>query len=186
MYKYLYSICLILLITFSSTPSVANSWNIDFEKSTIEFTGVHAGNDFKGIFKNWQADIQFDPKNAITSYAEVRIFTGSATTGNALYDGTIKGEDWFDIKSFPEAVFKSVSFTAQSSTLFEVVGALEIKGKSVPLKFPVSIEMTGNTALATFEIPLNRLWFDLGVQSDPTAVWVAEEIGVKVRVVANR
>lgn len=169
-----------------SVASSAENWTVDYGKSSIIFEGTHAGNSFDGVFKHWQADIQFDPTELETSYVNILISTNSATTGNALYDGTITGEDWFNTKLFPDAVFKADSFTNKNGPEVDVAGSLTIKDKAVSLSFSMMIEITGDTAVATFEVPLSRLNFGLGTKSDPLAAWVSDEINVRVRVVASR
>jgi len=177
--KYLFIIAL-LLYNFSVN---AKLYEVDYDESTVAFSGIHAGNEFNGAFETWNADIQFDGESLGQSSLRVVFDTASAKTGNAMYDGTLPSKDWFDVKTYPEAVFESVSFKKNDDG-YSVMGDLTIKDTTNPISFDFILE-GHNPVIMTAEFPINRLDFDIGKGSDPSAEWVNENIIVNLQVVAN-
>lgn len=177
---------IIAFITLLSPAAMAKSYVVDMDHSHIMFQGQHAGNDFEGEFKEWQAQIAFDQDNLASSHAVVTITTKSAETGNAMYDGTIPSEDWFNSVQFPTATFKSTSFS-KTDTGYEVTGDLTIRDVTKSMTFPFALEGTEseNTVKMAAQLPINRLDFGVGKGSDPSADWVSDVMTVTINVMAT-
>lgn len=177
--------CLVLLFTFAQNLEAAD-WTVDSAKSQIGFIGTHAGSTFEGRFTNWTADIRFDPADLLSAQAVVVIKTASAETGNALYDSTLPGEDWFNTQVYGEAVFRAESFEALSDDTFRADGTLTIRDKTLPVSLDFSLKTEGTTAVMTATHTLDRLAYGLGATSDPAADWVSREIELTISVTALR
>jgi len=182
--KYL-TFSLLFFILFAHGAVQGKDWQVNLTNSEIRFSGKHAGADFKGVFERWDADISFDPNKLDTSHVRVTIETASAVTGNGLYDGTLKGKDWFDIENHKSAVFEASSFQALGEKRYRVQGNLTIKGNRVSLPFDFTLDVEGTDAKMTASIPLDRIKHGLGVGSDPDASWVSREIGLDIIVNAS-
>jgi polyisoprenoid-binding protein YceI len=166
-----------------ATPSKAKDYEINYEESAITFSGTHAGNEFEGQFEDWTATVSFDEENLDQSTAIITIDTESAKTGNPMYDGTLPTKDWFDVKTYPTIKFTANQF---EKTLlgFTVTGDLDVKGKTRQTSFEFDLQgISPKTVTATF--PINRISYDIGTQSDPSAEWVSENIDVKVKFVTK-
>lgn len=174
----------------------AATYELNPSNSRIGFSGTHAGNAFQGTFTQWQGTLKFDPTSAETlakSTLVVSIRTGSAKTGNAMYDGTLPTADWFNTSQHPQAGFQSQSITATGiSNTFLVTGQLNLKNVRQPVSFtfvvagPTAPNAALNTALNTSAtLVLDRLAFGIGKQSDPQAAWVSQEIGLQLEVKAT-
>lgn len=174
------------LLFFSFSASAAE-YAIDHTRSTISFSGTHAGNNFTGEFKEWRADITFDPNDLQNSFVKAVFQTASAKTGNAMYDGTLPQADWFDAKNSPEASFESTEITKTTEHSFQISGNLTIKGVKLPTTFPFELKTdeAGNS-IARAEFPIDRIIYNIGKKSDPSAEWVSQLITLQLHIVATK
>jgi len=176
---------LIAILALLTRPLAAADWSLVPEKSEIAFSGIHLGNVFEGVFKTWSVEISFEPDQLDAAHARVLVQTGSATTGNKLYDGTLTSGDWFDAARHPEAVFEATGFRANDTRRLSAEGVLLIKGKPVPLTLDFTLDITGSTATMTASHMFDRVALGLGAGSDPTGKWVSREIFVNITLVAT-
>lgn len=180
----------ISLVSLLVAPvAMAKQYNIDHSKSSIAFAGVHAATPFKGEFKRWNAMLDFDPENLTKSKFRVEIDTSSAVTGNKMYDGTLRGEDWFNVVETTEATFLTTEITSKQPNVYSVKGLLSIRNisKTVTFDFTVTPEMLESgkvTTAATTKV--KRLDFDIGKTSDPKADWVEDDITLTLTIVTKR
>ena len=117
---------LAIFASFISSHALAASHDIDYTKSSISFTGEHAGSRFEGVFNDWNAEITFNADDLKNSSLNVTIETKSAETGDALYDGTLPQADWFAAKQHPEAKFISKQLTSNNDGTYQAEGILTL------------------------------------------------------------
>jgi len=170
----------------SAAAAPVAAWTIDHAASEIAFTGTNAGASFRGRFTRWRADIRFDRANLEQSGARVTIDTGSATDGVALHDSTLPQAEWFDVARHPSATFRTTRIRHLGGDRYDADGTLNIKGRDIRVPFPFTLAVDGDRAVMTGRIVLDRSGAGLGMQSDPNASWVSREIGVSLRVTAQR
>ncbi len=163
----------------------ARTWVVSGGDSSISFSGQHVGNTFNGRFASWLANIEFDPIKPEMSKVMVTIDLASATTGNAMYDKTLKTADWFDVAKTPQARFVTTSISRGGAHAYVADGQLTIRGKTVPVKMPFTLVITGNTATMHGKVTLNRTDWGIGSGSDPKGEWVSLSIPVQVKVTAT-
>lgn len=166
-------------------PVYAAPLVVDYTQSEIGFNGVHAGNKFHGVFKRWQADIDFDFENPEKSTLKAEFQLNSAHTGNAMYDGTLPSADWFDVANSPLGTFESTHVAHVEDVLYAVEGTLTLRGQTHPVAFVAEIttEEGGYVSQSAFEI--ERLTYGIGEKSDPEEEWVDNTIGLSLRIVAS-
>ena len=174
--------CWIILIFLYSSIASAVPYRVDYDKSLIRFSGVHAGNEFEGVFNEWTADIDFDHDDPSTAHAQIIINTASAKTGNKLYDGTLPNEDWLNTARFPQAIFMSDKIT-KTDNGYRVEGHLTLRGISHPVSFEFNLEGDDPVAMTAY-IPINRLDYNIGKDSDPNAEWVSDIINITLQLLA--
>lgn len=167
-----------------STGAQAKVYNVDHTNSSIEFSGTHAGNNFKGKFGKWEAKVDFDPAKLANSKIEASFETASARTGNQMYDGTLPQADWFNSENFPNAKFVSTSVKADSvAGKYVAAGNLTIRGITKPTTIIFTISDVSKTPLvATGTLTIDRLAFDIGKKSDAGAEWVGKDIIVNITI----
>jgi polyisoprenoid-binding protein YceI len=154
-----------------------SSYNADPAASRLEFTGVQAGADFKGVFHKFTATVDFAPEALANSRIDVQIDMSSEDSKDKDRDGTIRSADIFDVAHFPGAhyVTKSITKTAAG---YSAVGSLTLRGvtKDVPIDFQFTAAGAGAKLEGTAK--LKRLDFGVG-QGD----WKAtDQIADAVRV----
>ena len=165
--------------------SLEANWAVDASASEIRFSGVHDGNEFTGIFENWSASIYWNEATLDKNSVQVTVETGSALTGNPLYDNTIDAAEWFDTSTFPAATVALSNFeTTENGYIGQAALTLKDTTLTVPLTFTLSID--GDEALMSGTTSLSRDAFNLGQESDSGGDWVSLEIDVSVTVKASR
>lgn len=175
-------------IFFVLAPLASHSCDyvIDHTQSEIRFSGQHAGETFSGIFTNWHGDIHFDSEDLDHSYIDVTIDTESATTGNSMYDGTLPSMDWFATEAHPKANYKTARITQGAPGTYLATGTLTLRGISHPANFKFTLpEGQYKHVHTTAALEVDRLAYDIGKKSDPTAEWVSQVIGLQLTLAAH-
>lgn len=147
---------------FASAPALAANWTVDPAKSTIGFSVPQGNETITGTFKDWTAEIDFDPQNPEAAVIKAAIKTGSAETGNGQFDAMLPSADWFNAEAMPEATFESSKVTALGGDSYRAEGTVTIKGVSQPATLDFKLEIAGNTAHATGTASVNRLAHEVG------------------------
>lgn len=179
--KYLLAAALLL-----ATPAYAADYAVDKTASHVKFAGEHAGTKFEGAFKEWDAQVSFDPAALDKSSLKATFKPASATTGNKMYDGTLPSADWFDVANHPEAVFVSKTITAGEGGAYVAEGDLTIRGITKPAKFTFTLsDLSASPVTAKGSFLVDRLAYDIGKKSDATAEWVSKDITVTLEIVAK-
>ena len=75
---------------------------------------------------------------AKTGSLDVSIDTKSVNTGLELFNGHLKGEDYFSVEKFPSITFKSSSFKFDGDKVSSITGDLSIKGVTKPVTLSVT------------------------------------------------
>jgi polyisoprenoid-binding protein YceI len=167
-----------------ASPAQAADWVIDAPKSSIVFSGNHAGTNFTGRFQKWSGQIRFDPAKLPEVKAVILIDLASALTGNKMYDGTLPQADWFATKASRTARFETSSIKAAANGSYVAHGSLTLRGVSVPVTLPFTLVITGKQAVMQGQTSVKRLAFGIGKTSDASGEWVSLDIPLKIKVVA--
>lgn len=181
------------LLCFTSSPAQADTthWLVNKDKTTLTFSGAQGGKEFKGHFTAFTPDIAFNADKLAASHIKVVIETGSATTGDKVYDGSLPGPEWFNIRKFPQATFESSAIRAIGGvdkagiTNYEASGKLTILGMSKDVTLPFSLKTEGTDTHAFGEIILKRLDYGIGEKADSKAEWVSNDVKVRFDVFAH-
>jgi polyisoprenoid-binding protein YceI len=156
----------------------AGSFTADPATSRLEFTGVQAGAEFKGVFHKFTASVDFSPDALVAAKFDVVIDLSSEDTMDKDRDGTIRGADVFDVAHFPAAHYVTRVFS-KTATGYTAVGSLTLRGvtKDVPLAFKFSPAAAGGATLSgTAE--LKRLDFGVGQGDWKSTEWIADAVKV--------
>lgn len=162
-----------------------SNWTVDHDTSEIRFSGVHDGNEFTGIFENWSASINWTEGALTTNTVNVSIETGSALTGNTLYDTTLDASEWFHTSKFPNARVALSGFSLDEGT-YTSQAEITLKDATVATPFIFNLEIKGDKATMTGKATLSRVMFNLGQDSDANGDWVSPKIDVRVSLNASR
>jgi cytochrome b561 len=159
---------------------------VDKDKSTLGFSGMHAGKPFQGVFERWDARIRFDPDDLKASAVEVSVDTQSARTGDAMVDGALPTPDWFDVKTHPQAHFISDAISAREEGGYRAEGRLTLRGATHPVAFDFTLsDLAAPPVTTRFSLELDRVAFGIGMKSDGKAEWVSQKIAIQVSLSAH-
>ncbi len=162
-------------------------WVVDYDRSILGFSGTQVQKPFSGEFESFIANIRFDPANLDASTIEVIVETVSAKTGDKQRDDALPGEDWFNVKTHPRAVFRSTSITTGvEAGQYEAAGILTIRDISKEIILPFSLAVEGNEAKAEGGVQLFRNGFDVGVGQWKNGDWVSLIVDVNFTIQASK
>ena len=154
-------------------------------QSEIAFVSRQMGVPVEGKFKQWAAQIAFDPKNPAAGKVGFTIQTGSASFGSPETDAEVPKAPWFNVAKFPTASFASSAIKPLGGGRFDVAGTLSIKGSSQPVVVPVTITQTGTqaggTSTASGSFTIKRLDFKIGEGEWTDTSMVANDVTVKFK-----
>jgi len=156
-------IALLASAALFASPAMAAQWAVDAATSTLSFEATQTGAAFTGQFKEFTAEIDFDPADPAAGSISATINPASFSSGASDRDGMIGGAEWFDVATFPEAKFVSTGITAGAEAgSYVAAGTLTIKGVDVPVELPFTLAIDGTHAVADGELTLDRLAFGVG------------------------
>jgi len=175
MTRRLFGFCLILAFAVGlSLPTYADQWTnektwvIDYAKSKLSFTGKLAdGSSFNGLFKTFEAKIDFNPEIPDKGTINVTIDLDSVTTNDAQRDGMLPQAEWFNIAKFPQAKFVSEKIVVAGkdvdlNTVYEAHGQLLIKGFKQNVVLPFTLKQEGDVWHAKGSLRLRRTDYNVG------------------------
>lgn len=163
---------LAVLMILIAVPAMAKTWDVDYGRSHLGFSGKQSGESFEGGFKNFTVTIDLDPTHPEGGKITASIDIASATAGSADRDTYLPHSDWFNTAKFPKAEFVSTSIHSGSTpSCFEAAGNLTIKGISQPLTLPFCLKPEGDHMRATGSVTLLRNNFSIG-----TGQWADEGV----------
>jgi polyisoprenoid-binding protein YceI len=170
------------IAALAPAPADAATFAADPAQSRLDFTGVQAGAEFKGVFHKFTAEVDFAPDALPASKLDVQIDMTSEDSKDGDRDKTIRSPDIFDVAKNPTAhyVTKSITKTANG---FSATGALTLRGvtKDVPIVFTF-VPATGGAKLDG-TAQLKRLDFGVGQGDWKSTEWIGDLVKVSFSLV---
>lgn len=173
--------CLLLLLCVGS-QAWAKDWTVDLAQSRLRFSATQQAAAFDGAFLKFDAKVRFDPAKPADGQITASIQTGSIDTQNAERDGYLRDADWFDVRKWPLASFKTRKITqAAAPSSFSSAADLTIRDRTRPVmfNFTFAVQKDG-TARLTGTADLKRLDFNVGSGMWTNTDWVGNEVRVSV------
>ena len=131
-------------------------------QSEIVFVSKQMGVPVEGVFKKFEASINFDPKKPEGGSVTLAIDTSSASLGIPQTDAELPKPEWFNSARFPRATFQSSALKGLGGGRYEINGKLSIKGSVRDIVVPVSLTQAAGTSLASGSLVIKRLEFKIG------------------------
>jgi polyisoprenoid-binding protein YceI len=152
---------LVVAAAAAAAAGSAASFSADAAQSRLEFVGVQAGAEFKGVFHKFTAGVEFAPDALAGSRIDVQIDMSSVDSKDKDRDTTIRDKDVFDVSHNPTAHYVTKTIT-KTATGFAAAGTLTLRGvtKDVPIEFQFAPADGG--AKLSGSAKLNRLDFGVG------------------------
>jgi cytochrome b561/polyisoprenoid-binding protein YceI len=145
----------------TAAPVDPLAWRVQ-PGSTLAFTTSWAGQELRGRFERWTAEVRLDPQNLEQARVRVLIDLASVTTGDRERDAALQTAEWFDVPAHPQAEFTAERVSAAGGDRYLAQGSLVIRGSSRPLSLPFSLKITGDRAEAHGVTTLDRTRFGVG------------------------
>lgn len=164
-----------------SAAGAVHEFAADPQASRLEFIGVQAGAEFKGVIHKFTATVDFAPDALPSSRIEVQIDLNSVDTKDKDRDTAIRGKDMFDVAHQPTAHYVTKSIT-KTPAGYSAVGSLSLHGvtKDVPIDF--QFQDAGGPKL-NGTAKLNRLDFGVGQGDWKSTEWVGNAVKVSFSLV---
>ncbi len=141
MRTFLFSVGLAMTL-FLGAPAQADDYKIDPVHSVAIFRVKHLKVSYTyGRFNKITGTFSLDEKKPENTKIEVTVAVGSLDTNDPKRDGHLKGPDFFNVKQFPKATFKSKAVKKVGKNLYEVKGDFTLHG--VTKEITVKITQTG-------------------------------------------
>ncbi|MCU0834632.1 MAG: YceI family protein [Chromatiaceae bacterium] len=122
------------------------------EKYVIDTEGAHAFVQFRvkhlgyswlyGRFNEFSGTFTYDEDDPSSSRVEVLINTASIDSNHAERDKHLRNEDFLDVKTYPEARFKSTSYKETGINKAVLTGDLTLRGITRPIT--IQVQKIGN------------------------------------------
>ncbi len=155
-----------------------HAWAIIPEVSKLTFEAKMYNTPFTGELRSFAGDIVFDPEDLSTAKADITVQLQYVSTGDEGRDESIVGAEWFDIAQYPTARFVSKSFEKAEENNYVAIGELTLRGITMPLVIPFTLNIENNTAQMKAEVVINRTTYGLGGEQYKDESTVAHDVRV--------
>lgn len=154
----------LLLITMPWVSSaLAPQWQMLPSESQLTFSATQNGALVTGQFKTFTATIFFDPQTLKDSSIVVVVDISSLSTSYAALKATLVTADWFNVKLFPKAEFRTTQVNKTGDKTYQAIGMLSIRDKSVPTTLTfMATKLESNNAVMTGSTVIKRSVFGVG------------------------
>lgn len=141
------------LLTPDQTTDVtevrAGQYVLDPNHASLIWKLNHLGfSTFLGTFNDFEASLDFDPEDIENASLEVVIDTSSLDVDIPDFEEELKGDNWFDVAVYPQAVFRTTRFVEsidEDSFIYE--GDLTLLGTTAPVTLEVNFRGGGRNFL---------------------------------------
>lgn len=165
------SLALLFAVSAEAAPVIR-------EKSSVAFVSRQMGVSVAGRFERFDAEIDFDPKDAKKSRASITIHLDSIEAGSEEASLEIKRKPWFDVKNHPTADFVSASLAYLGPSRYRVSGNMTIKGRTRPATSDFVVKTRSGVNVFEGKFLLKRLDFAIGEGAWSDTGTVADEVEV--------
>ena len=130
------------------TELSSGQYTLDPAHATLLWKINHLGfSTFIGRFNTFDASLDFNPENIGSSSLEVIIDTASLDINNDVFAEELRGDNWFDVANFPQAVYRTTSLLEENGNSFVFAGELTLLGVTAPVNLNVNFHGGGRNFL---------------------------------------
>ena len=139
-----------------------DGWAIVQGPTKVEFKASLYKTEFTAMTGDVTGDITFNPDDLENAIVKIRVGTKALYSGDQERDNTMKGKEWLDSENYPDIWFVADEFERGEGDNYVAIGTLNIRGKTLPLILPFTLDLSNKKAHMTGSVNLNRLDFDIG------------------------
>ncbi len=178
-------LALTLAVVLPWSARAAEYRQVQADQSAITFAYQQMGVAMDGKFRQFTAQLNFDPDRPESAQATVEVDLASIDTGSTDGDQEVAGKTWFNTPAFPTARFVTRSVKALGDHRYEATGQLTIKGKTQDVVVPATFTAQGQTGVFEGRFTLRRGDFAIG--EGPWAKFdvVANDVQIQFRITAR-
>ncbi len=129
--------------------------------SRIAFTGAKVTATHDGSFQRFTGTVTVPDGQIERGAVTVDIDMDSLTIEPAKLLGHLKTKDFFDVPTYPHALFASTTIARRADGRYDVTGNLDLHGVKKSITFPATIAVTGDGVTANAEFSINRKDFSI-------------------------
>lgn len=177
-------LALALVLAAASTGSAAQQ-AIDYAKSRVAFVTRQMNVPTEGAFRKFEAKLAWNAGSPEASTADVTIDVTSIDLGDKTFDDEARSKGFFNAAQFPQARFTSTGVKALGGGRFEAAGKLTLKGITRDVVMPFTAKAEGGATVFDGAVPIRRLEFSIGEGAWKDTGILADEVQVRVRLVAR-
>jgi polyisoprenoid-binding protein YceI len=136
-----------------AAPAIAQAarYEIDPDHLTVAFLVDHIGYaKTLGLFRTARGSYSFDESNARLSAVRIEVDTSSVFTNQRKRDDHLKGPDFLNSSEFPRMVFTADTARRTGDRSFELVGQLQLLGKTQLLTLQATWNKSAESPLGGF------------------------------------
>jgi polyisoprenoid-binding protein YceI len=123
-------------------------YEIDPDHLTVAFLVDHIGYaKVLGLFRSARGSYRFDEATGTLSDVRIEVETASVFSNQRKRDDHLKGPDFLNSSEFPRMVFTATSAQRKADRQFDIVGQLEVLGKTQPLTLKASWNKSAESPL---------------------------------------
>lgn len=164
-------VCLVMVF-----PAQADEWRSK-AGSRFGFETTFEGVAMPGDFAKFAVALSFDPARPVDGSLRVTVDLAAADMGDPDMNAVLYEPAWFDTQQFAAALYTSSEIVERSPGQFLAKGTLDLKGIREPVEVPFAWERSGDAAVMTGELTLDRTRFDVG-----SGEWASgDAIGIEVK-----
>jgi polyisoprenoid-binding protein YceI len=150
----------------AAAPAAAGRhYTLDAAKSSLQFTFLQAGAQNSGRFPRFAVALDFPGADPAGGRLEVTVEVAALDTGDKDRDDTLKSDELFAVKKFPQAHFSATQIV-RTAAGFEAAGNLTIRGvtraASVPFTFREATEGGATVGYMAGKTVVRRLDYGVG------------------------
>src|SRR6056297_865823 len=185
-------VAIVMLAASSSIAAEQTCFVGSHETGELAFSGAVEGTGFTGRFGEFSVKYCMPESGPADGRINVRVQLSSADTENRERDDTLKGEAFFAVEQYPEAVWISRSIATEGKG-YVADGALDLKGIKASQAINFTLTPDGDDLLASGEFSMrgdaevDRSRFDVGTGefADPEFVRNRVDVNFEIRLRAE-
>jgi len=167
--------------------AIAGTYKIEPTHAYISFTYNHLGFSYPVIgFNSFDGSVTLDPANLADTTVSVTIDPASIDSRVEVFDGHLRGENFFNVAKYPEITFESTAALPESSGNGKIAGNLTIKDITKPVILDVVLHKVGENPFSkkaaigiSAKTTIKRSEWDLGAYapnvSDEVEITISAE-----------
>ena len=176
-----------LLLVGGALPAAAQEWAIDKSLTKASFEAQAGGQAVNGEFKQFQAEIHFDPDDPESAEISAAIDMNNVVTGQAQVDAALLGKDWFDTQTYPTAGFRARSVKAgKGDDEYVIQATITIKDVSKDVTLPFRLAVSEGEATVKGEVAISRSEFGIGPKGPVSGMVIGDVVKLRLDLAAKR